>query len=511
MTMVLERLSGPSWSVMVWPGRRLVLTEAEAEVIATRPFQRLRRLRQIGLYGHAAPLADHTRYAHTIGTVWWTAELMRSLDDPAADSDGPRHLAAMRQILADEGASLDLVVRLFALIHDIALLPFGHTLRFQLGLIHDADSFTRCFRRAVDNIGEEIRPNMADRPSAEALLWHLELAVAVAHAPRLLAGHTPAIGGPRLDTEVTDRLMPVLTFVYDLVHGVYGADIIDVCWRDLFAAGRVWDLPASLPVAGQIIVCRPGDPAWPAPGRTMPASIFRYGIQAMDGDRVLMDRLTDLSATLDLRYEVAEKAFFHPRKCAADTMLDKALRSVDDHGGGDLSAGRPPFTDLDLLEMGDDAFLDLVAQREAAIGEGVRAARDLQAGRIWPEMVHLDGRGLAALEDQVCDSLTAPAGRSSAERRLAGELGIPAEHVALRLAPRRMQAKAPDTPIGWRNGQAIPFDRLCREQGVPLSAASLPMRYAGLRDLSLYVREGATVAPITAGRLIEILGGVACA
>ena len=169
------------------------------------------------------------------------------------------------------------------------------------------------------------------------------------------------------------------------------------------------------------------------------------------------------------------------------------------------------FTDLDLLEMGDDAFLDLVAQREAAIGEGVRAARDLQAGRIWPEMVHLDGRGLAALEDQVCDSLTAPAGRSSAERRLARELGVPAAHVALRLAPRRMQAKAPDTPIGWRNGQAIPFDRLCREHGLPLSAASLPMRYAGLRDLSLYVRDGAAVASITAGRLVEILRGVAFA
>ena len=130
-TMFQTDLEAPARTIEVWAGCDHTLTRAEEAVIASPPFQRLRRLRQMGLAFHAWPNAENTRASHSLGVAYWSArylDALRRSDDPTTEAG----LAAAAKQL--DGLSLDVVLRLFGLLHDIDLLPLGHTLRYQSGL-----------------------------------------------------------------------------------------------------------------------------------------------------------------------------------------------------------------------------------------------------------------------------------------------------------------------------------------------------------------------------------------
>jgi hypothetical protein len=186
-------LLSPKAEVPVWPGRLHVLTLAEQEMIRTEPMQRLRRLRQIGLAYHALPLSEHTRFSHRIGTSYWASRMLDSL----APADRAM-VEAMEDRLGPH-LSLPLLVRLIAIVHDIALLPLGHTLRFQLCLF-DGHAFfdeamSNCLLRVVDGCSENLMSHGTDRDERQAikqaLQAHFKLVAAVARVPRLLAGAVP--------------------------------------------------------------------------------------------------------------------------------------------------------------------------------------------------------------------------------------------------------------------------------------------------------------------------------
>ena len=122
-------------TIHVMAGCSLRLTRADTAVLHTRPLQRLVRLRQTGLAYMVWPSAENTRLSHSLGTLYWAWRLLESVrsnspagkETPAQGLDGPDVLHRMNEILGEE-LSLDLLVRLFALTHDVALLPLGHTI-----------------------------------------------------------------------------------------------------------------------------------------------------------------------------------------------------------------------------------------------------------------------------------------------------------------------------------------------------------------------------------------------
>lgn len=85
----------------------LDIPEEELSIINTSEFQRLRRIKQLGLSETVYPSATHTRFSHSLGVMYLAGELAKSID------------------LSDEHVRTNQVA---GLIHDIGHLPFSHTI-----------------------------------------------------------------------------------------------------------------------------------------------------------------------------------------------------------------------------------------------------------------------------------------------------------------------------------------------------------------------------------------------
>ncbi|MHB1628772.1 MAG: HD domain-containing protein [Bacilli bacterium] len=90
------------------------------DLINTAEFQRLRRIRQLGMGNIAYPGAEHSRFVHSLGV----AHMMRRVLDASAEWQDGRHNGALR---AEVRAYRNLAIAA-ALLHDIGHGPFSHAL-----------------------------------------------------------------------------------------------------------------------------------------------------------------------------------------------------------------------------------------------------------------------------------------------------------------------------------------------------------------------------------------------
>ena len=96
----------------------------EVELMDTSEFQRLRGIKQLGTAYLVFPSAVHTRFEHSLGTMWMAHRIVEAI-------------RRSRAISADE----ERVIRVAALLHDIMHIPFGHTLEDERRVLprHDKD------------------------------------------------------------------------------------------------------------------------------------------------------------------------------------------------------------------------------------------------------------------------------------------------------------------------------------------------------------------------------------
>jgi len=150
----------PYKRILVFPDRVLRATILEMAVIDTRIMQRLRNTRQLGNSNVSYPTADHSRFAHSLGVLYWSAKILTSLNDNHNSINNKPILKELdeairnylKQKLSINNKILDnekflgvpwfeQLVRLYALLHDISHIPYGHTLEDQANLFerHDDD------------------------------------------------------------------------------------------------------------------------------------------------------------------------------------------------------------------------------------------------------------------------------------------------------------------------------------------------------------------------------------
>jgi HD superfamily phosphohydrolase len=419
---VTTDLETPAGAIDVWAGCAHTLTRAEEALMASPPFQRLRRLRQMGLAFHAWPNAENTRASHSLGVAYWSTrylEALRRADDPATQAG----LAAAGAEL--DGLSLDVVLRLFGLLHDIDLLPLGHTLRYQSGLFAEAPGRPR-LRACVAAIKAG-----ADLPAFDA---HLDAAAGILADE----GHT----------------LPV-----ELVNSGLGADLVDFALRDSFAITRPQAFPAGLDEGLRLVET---DEGWGlALDVTDPSTALAR--VAMADDLYLA------------RFEVFAASVYHPVKLAADAMLDLALRRL-----GPARCHELVPEEL-LTELGDDELLQRLTPHDPMVAT-------LLSGRLHQEAWRTDDLAAFRLRPDVERALALdPAWRDEAEAALAGMLpwAEPGEVIVAVSAPT-MQAKPANARFLGAGRQVFTLAE-APAHGFNVQAGETAARYEGLWSLRVYV------------------------
>lgn len=483
------------------------LTTAEAAVLNTVPMQRMSRLRQTGLAYLLFPTAEHTRLAHCLGTTYWVSRFLASVRSNSAASSQCR-LAELDAALGPD-LSLDLLARVFSLIHDSDLLPLGHTLSYQLGYFPPPGTPAR-FHRYVNDIRGQVRfaPELAalgavhcgadSDPRGELLAClerHLDAATAIAAAEDLLAGRSQV--HPRLSDAQIAALVPAALFVNDLVTSTVSADLLDFALRDTWGAGMPWNFDTRLLERLDVLATTPAEEVVRVlqdhlPTGAVPPQIYRFGLNAVCGQARRHEAVTGVISLLRVRYEVLERIVYHPRKCAADAMVDRAIRNLGERF-------RAICTEDRLLTLGDDAFLDLLAAAEAEVafpaGTGPTMP-DLLARRLFREVYRLEDRSrLTEFGRQAAATATDSARRTAVERRLAAAApGIPESEFVFSARPLSMQAKQPDTLIGWFDGTVQRLADIANDDGYGTEALETTRRYDHLWSLSVYARASLSVA-----------------
>ncbi len=97
-------------------------TDHERDVINSRPFQRLRHIRQLGMSHFVYPSANHTRFEHSIGVM----ELATRVFDNIVSSVPDELKKLLPELREKERSYWCKTLRMAALCHDLGHLPFSH-------------------------------------------------------------------------------------------------------------------------------------------------------------------------------------------------------------------------------------------------------------------------------------------------------------------------------------------------------------------------------------------------
>ncbi len=136
-------MTAPQWMSMADPIHGLIRLSRQnpdhqllLEVMNSKIFQRLRRIKQMGLAEFVFPGATHSRFVHSIGSAWLMVKTLEQLQE----NDSTREL--LKSTYEDTGVTLERLLLLSILLHDIGHTPLSHTLEDILdlkdqGMLHD--------------------------------------------------------------------------------------------------------------------------------------------------------------------------------------------------------------------------------------------------------------------------------------------------------------------------------------------------------------------------------------
>jgi uncharacterized protein len=133
---------------------RLGIESPEEELLVrlvdTAEFQRLRRVRQLGLAAFAYQGAEHSRFSHSLGALHLVSRILEKLENKNEISDFDR-----------------LTVRAAALLHDIGHGAFSHVMENVLGFHHE-DFTVKAVLSEETEVGRVLRSFSAELPERVA-------------------------------------------------------------------------------------------------------------------------------------------------------------------------------------------------------------------------------------------------------------------------------------------------------------------------------------------------------
>lgn len=469
----LEWLRGQGKKIRVFPERDLRALRGEVVTIDTPVLQRLRRVRQLGLANLVYPTADHSRFSHSLGALYWTAKFIENLKSNYFGELNTKRLNAIQDCLGSQ-YSIELLARLYALLHDLTHIPFGHTLEDQFGFFprHDEDD------ARIDHVFGHLKDSLTDHPglmagpdgAAEVLQEHYELVRAIMHIDTVLHEAEPSAW-----REAWNPFVPALVFVHDLVSNTFCADLVDYSQRDSLFASMPRSFDKSLLGYLQVF-----DLAAPRKMRELTGheTVFRFGLGAVR-KKLRHDVITGIISLLRTRYELAEKVYYHHAKCAADAMLDRLVRATE------LSSRVTP---IELVEMGDDEFLAALRGRvrDANDPDLARLMADFDSRHLYKEVFRVTSR--SAHTEKLLTGAENPAVRSRIEGDLTRASPRTGKYdLIVSSRPAKMQMKQAKALVGWIDGNAHTLEEIVQRFDYAREVSELTARYRRLWSCSVYL------------------------
>lgn len=258
------------------------MTDYEWRLMATPEFQRLRWIKQLGVANLVYPGAEHTRFAHAVGTMHVASEVLRRMEE------------RLGNVFTEDER---LMARTYALVHDITHISCGHTLEDELNLFprHDRNDarIERLLLSSKSRVGELLQSTEFGR----AVLAHFD------------PGST-----------VMRR-----SWLTDLIEAPCGADVLDYVDRDSFHCGLDHKVDSAIFRRFAIDISS----ATPRQQRHILTQVWgKKGLR--------LDVEFALESLLRERFALFMKVYTHPSKIAAGAMIGKALREAAEGDKGSV-------------------------------------------------------------------------------------------------------------------------------------------------------------------------------
>ena len=291
----------------------VLLTAAETVVIDTADFQRLRGVRQLGTVNFVFPTALHTRFDHSLGTLARADEMVLAIATNAKITNEARGVSLIQRKLA----------RMYALLHDIPHVPFGHTIEDEMGLFRRHDQNPARINRFLGpesevaaNLREHESPDFYDRLMA-IYLWEDD-------------AKEKEIRESDKDWEALSKWFDMPeddALVHDIVSNTVCADLLDYVARDNYFCNLGISLEYRF--IKYLYLKRKTHRKGAGQSQEQNANekrrVFVQLWKAKE-NRPRRDLLTDLTRLMDARYMVAERAYFHHAKLVTCAMLGRAIQ-----------------------------------------------------------------------------------------------------------------------------------------------------------------------------------------
>lgn len=395
----------------------VMITRLEREIIDTPEFQRLRGIRQLGQVYLVYPTALHTRFDHALGTMAMAQRMIDAIVANTHSKPEEKRIDSRQRIL----------IRLYALLHDITHIPFGHTIEDELNLLtrHDEnDARIDHFLGPGSTIGHKIIAAFGDE------------------GPEMLR---QLLGIYRYNDKDENAENPDVAkedvFIYDLVSNTVCADLLDYLQRDNYFCNL-----------GVTLEYRFLNFLYLYPDEKQRKRVF-VRLWKTEKKTPRRDTLTDLARLLEARYLVAERAYFHHAKLIGGAMVGRALQEAS------IS------NEADLYDASDDSLVRELKGRGGVAGMLGRALAERRLHKTLHIFRSEAFRGVQEsdtgvnFKDRAHKHVNNPDRRKELEDRLCDEIKVPRGTILLYSPDPRMNLKVAKMKVWWK-GKAIPFERI---------------------------------------------------
>lgn len=308
------------------------ITELEREIIDHWRFQRLKRIKQLGLTNFVFPGANHTRFEHSLGTLYLSQRIIGAINS--------NYESGLSNYQFDSEDVF--ITRIVALIHDMAHLPFGHTLEDQGKLFGEETQWEDSERR--EEILSDIFPIITRHMRSAGIDERM-----IENAKRYIKETIIAEEEGEKAIAKTER-----PYYADVVGNTICADLLDYIERDAYYTGIELSYDSQLFSHFVVDEYEPNQP--------------RVGIVVEeDPEEFKRSIVTDSLDLLKARYALAEKVHQNQSKVKFSTMIIRAVYAA-------LSSDDVDLEKQKLMKMGDDPLVEQLANVEPDDGQYYKQA-----------------------------------------------------------------------------------------------------------------------------------------